>query len=1067
MVGSPSPSATRPLSAFQALIGGDIDARTVVALDANHALLALALAPARLVVIAAVSWRRLIDVALGADDEEIGASPPRAVAVRLSEDGKLVAWADEGGGVRAYRFGAALATRTGQFGGVVLVCLLRARLTCPARSLAWQLSATSLRLLGGDEDGAVWLWLVPDADDGDLANASLVTSSAPGGTCRGSMQSPVALLPAEGSPIVQLDVRNDRVLVSTWARSLLLNLPRVLGTTLSAASSAARVSHVPVPVSHVAASATGTAAARAAEAAASLAVTAAAAAAALLLPPLSLPPPHPIGRAKRDGAFGACFIEGRLPVSPEAILVAARPGRRLWLVDAVGNVLSTLRLSAPPATSADAAVATADAAAAVVAADADAVVAADAIALAQHDAIALGRLRVVSGLRLLLSWGETSVGERRAGQVHAERRAGHLHVERRAEHLHAEGETSAGEGTSAQDGAHGGCVCLVDVQQVAVVAAVTLEAPVRSVACLGLVEAVQGDAARHDARWSLQLAVVHGTAPRLSHVQLPVRPEDLCGAEENEKPCDPKDAALDAALDAAAAEPPLYDSAAEDSAAAATGATGTTGDVAPVGVPEDATATVATSAATATVATSLQLPSPADVADVAPPAPADFADFADFAPAAVSSHVLQQLQRRVEQRRLEAQRSPDTALEARRSPAATGRRAVSSAREVAVVREIEIAELEISEREIAEREISIEAVDEARADVAGMAAAAMGCAAPAAAGGDAAVAPDVLACMRSPRRLATGGDAAVAPAAKAKATVAALFDGELPNLATPLTWYEGLSRALHANGLASQPLPTPRPLASNEADYVAYDEADYVAYGGAYDGERAQYGAAAARGEGEVIARDVASREAAAAAMRSLGAAQPALALGATALIGFPTGWRDGCLGRALAQLGARLSLQQWQAMLRLAQHLDDARRRRRRRRTAAHGGASVAAAVGGGGGKRGEPSDAEGEQAGHGAVPSAPRPLPGAVPGATGRATLLVLRGMLKAQAATVCLGVLRGAPRLAEALPPRGYVELLRAVAREHSRGAVVGAVEAAPESEGAFGLDLEHDLPFEVPA
>jgi len=343
--------------------------------------------------------------------------------------------------------------------------------------------------------------------------------------------------------------------------------------------------------------------------------------------------------------------------------------------------------------------------------------------------------------------------------------------------------------------------------------------------------------------------------------------------------------------------------------------------------------------------------------------------------------------------------------------------------------------------------------------------------------------------MRSPRRLTTGGDAAVAPAAKAKATVAALFDGELPNLATPLTWYEGLNRALHANGLASQPLPTPRPLASNEAEYVAYDEADYVAYGGAYDGERAQYGAAAARGEGEVIARDVASREAAAAAMRSLGAAQPALALGATALIGFPTGWRDGCLGRALAQLGARLRLQQWRAMLRLAQHLDDARRRRRRRRTAAHGGASVAAAVGGGGGKRGEPSDAEGEQAGRGAVPGAPRPLPGAVPGApqplpgratgratllpgavpgaTGRATLLVLRGMLKAQAATVCLGVLRGAPRLAEALPPRGYVELLRAVAREHSRGAVVGAVEAAPESEGAFGLDLEHDLPFEVPA
>ena len=983
MVGSSSPSASRSLSAFQALIGGDIDARTVVALDASHTLLALALAPARLVVIAAVSWRRIIDVALGAYDEEIGTSPPRAVAVRLSEDGKLVAWADEGGGVRAYRFGA-LATRTGQFGGMVLVCLLRARLTCPARSLAWQLSDTSLRLLGGDEDGAVWLWLVPDTDDGDTADASLVTSGAPSGTCRGSLQSPVALLPAEGSPIVQLDVRNDRVLVSTWARSLLLSLPGP--KMLSAASSAARGSL---------AAAAATAAATAVETAPSLAVTAAAAAAAaaaLFLPSLSMPPPHPIGRAKRDGAFGACFVEGRLSVSPEAILVAARPGRRLWLVDAAGGVLSTLRLSAPPVTSAVAAVAT------------DPTVAADAAVAtegqhgahhtdAHHDAIALGRLRVVSGLRLLLSWGESSVGE----------------------------------GMSAQDGAHG-CVCLVDVQQVAVVAAVALEAPVRSVACLGLVEADQRDAARHDARWFLQLAVVHGTEPRLSQAQLPVRHEDLCGGEETEKPCDRKDAALDTALVDAAAEPPVHDSAAQDSAAAATGATGTTGDVAPVGVPEDATATVATSVATATVATSLQAPSPADVADVA-----------DFAPAIVSSHVQQLLQRRVEQRRLEARcspdtalearRSPDTALEARRSPAATGRRA-SSAREVAVVREIAI-----SEREIAEREISIEAADEAS-----MAAAAMGCMAPAA-----------------------GGDAAVAPAAKAKATVAALFDGELPNLATPLSWYEGLHRALHANGLATQPLPTPRPLASNEAELgcalpnleLASNEAEYVAYGGAHDGESAHYGATAR----EVTARDVATREAAAAAVRTLGAAQPALALGATALIGFPTGWRDGCLGRALAQLGARLRLQQWQAMLRLAQHLDDGRRRRRRRRTAAHGGASAVVAAGGGGGKRGESNDArddaEGEQAGCGAGR------------ATGRATLLVLRGMLKAQAATVCLGVLRGAPRLAEALPPRGYVELLRAVAREHSKGAVVGAVEAPPESEGAFGLDLEHDLPFEVAA
>ena len=55
----------------------------------------------------------------------------------------------------------------------------------------------------------------------------------------------------------------------------------------------------------------------------------------------------PIGRKLREGHYGACFLGGAIAAAPAAAVVAARPGRRLWLVDGAGTVLSTLRLPAP------------------------------------------------------------------------------------------------------------------------------------------------------------------------------------------------------------------------------------------------------------------------------------------------------------------------------------------------------------------------------------------------------------------------------------------------------------------------------------------------------------------------------------------------------------------------------------------------------------------------------------------------------------------------------------------------------------------------------------------------
>ena len=236
----------------------------------------------------------------------------------------------------------------------------------------------------------------------------------------------------------------------------------------------------------------------------------------------------------------------------------------------------------------------------------------------------------------------------------------------------------------------------------------------------------------------------------------------------------------------------------------------------------------------------------------------------------------------------------------------------------------------------------------------------------------------------------------------------------------PLSWAAGLALALAANGLE---------LNAGEANMAA--------------------AAAAARGRGnhrdgadgrQATARASTLARRAREIVAGLGGPRPASALAALTMLGWSIGWRDGTLADALTTLAPRVRLEQWRPLLLLAREADEGRRRRASSRAAsrwtshraatthwtkasrpAHGSSRGPAAAVANGADEADGGDGDGSSgAGH----------------AAGRATLLVLRGMLSAQPATVCLGVLRGEPALAEALPPRGYVELLRAVAREHEK-------------------------------
>ena len=123
-----------------------------------------------------------------------------------------------------------------------------------------------------------------------------------------------------------------------------------------------------------------------------------------------------------------------------------------------------------------------------------------------------------------------------------------------------------------------------------------------------------------------------------------------------------------------------------------------------------------------------------------------------------------------------------------------------------------------------------------------------------------------------------------------------------------------------------------------------------------------------------------------------------ASAVVAACLSGRRNGWRDGVLQDLLERHGSRLTLDQWVVLLSLARAVDVAR-------------------------MTGSTSSL-GEDVVH-------RPLT-----VGDCSTLLLLRGMLAVQPASLCLGALRQQPSLADRLPPEGYVELLYAIKREAER-------------------------------
>ena len=172
-------------------------------------------------------------------------------------------------------------------------------------------------------------------------------------------------------------------------------------------------------------------------------------------------------------------------------------------------------------------------------------------------------------------------------------------------------------------------------------------------------------------------------------------------------------------------------------------------------------------------------------------------------------------------------------------------------------------------------------------------------------------------------------------------------------------------------------------------------------------------------------------------------------------LLGWRSRWRDGLLRMVIETYGGKLALEQWETLLKAAKHADGGSARSGLIARAAAAGAAASergnvvspgavdrrVGLGPGYGDDEEEDDDEEEEDEEADVDAAPI---GMAPDASmaeddsSRATVLVLRGMLLAQPASVCLGVLRRQPSLASRLPPSGYVELLHAVRREAAKAA-----------------------------
>ena len=148
-------------------------------------------------------------------------------------------------------------------------------------------------------------------------------------------------------------------------------------------------------------------------------------------------------------------------------------------------------------------------------------------------------------------------------------------------------------------------------------------------------------------------------------------------------------------------------------------------------------------------------------------------------------------------------------------------------------------------------------------------------------------------------------------------------------------------------------------------------------------------------------------------------ARRPSFAIVALLFHGWKMQWSDGALQAALSLLSIRIRLEQWSALFSVACYFDERHQPRAAHQQMAgrHSRSAAANAI-----RAPQPSSSPGSLDGEAGSDDA-----------AGRCSQLMLRAMLASQPASVCLGVLRREPRLADAMPPMGYVELLRALHQE----------------------------------
>jgi len=281
-----------------------------------------------------------------------------------------------------------------------------------------------------------------------------------------------------------------------------------------------------------------------------------------------------------------------------------------------------------------------------------------------------------------------------------------------------------------------------------------------------------------------------------------------------------------------------------------------------------------------------------------------------------------------------------------------------------------------------------------------------------------------------PRRPSMPHQAAVATAGAPLASTNGRAAGGSASLARVLSWPEGLALAVSE-------------LAAHAAGPVSCGRNCDTSAPPSGQGD----GASAGGAEGALYSRMAAAvtpslpRHALLRAWLSGG--RPASALLVLTLQGWQDGWRDGALACALASAAARLRVDQWTALFRLARHADTPQLQST---TAPSLAITTVPAAAPGSDRAGWARALARLQANAGGRAAQLAAVDGA--------TLLMLRAMLSAQPAAVCLGVLRGQPALVDRLPPRGYTELLRAVQQQsglmHMGGAALDG-EMAPSDDG----------------